>query len=1256
MNLETLKVVITADASGFNKTIKGVKSQLSGLNSAVDKATGGIQESLNSISRKVSFAAVTAGFAALTRSAIRAASDLQEVQNVVDNAFGKADKDIETFAKNAIYQFGISEYAAKKYSSTLMAMGVSMGVAADKSKIMSIQLTGLASDLASFYNTDVETAFNALQSIYTGTVRPLRQYGIALSENALQEYANAKGINKKVSAMNAAEKATLRYNYVLENTALAQGDFARTNMSWHNSLQTISNQLNNLAVIVGTILMRAFEPLVAMLSTIVSYAVKAAQSLAAMFGINLQFSSETSGVADAWDDATEATEDATGAAKKYKKLIAGFDELNILSSTGGGSATGIGSGGFDVGSYFDITEGKEKLLDFNKWLKDIDEWLVNAEKTFEELGIKLGNKFNNLINYLDWALIGKTIIDGLNDIFITINTFFDRARFINLGNKIAKMVNSALETIKPEEWGQILVNKLNAMWETAFGFVSNLDWKLLGQRIQEIVRVALEKINIDAISGTIVKTFNGITTIILGWADSFPIVELGAKLWEAIEKTIEGIDAYSLGASLNKLITQVFEALRNIDYSKITKAIADFFEGLDIVGLFKDYIATKVELISEALSGLFSTKSGAAVGMVGIFATIGSAITSLTTGPLGQLTTQLLLLGNVFKDKLASGANNSMGSNEKAKGLLETIKSIKQAIKDNGWKTWFLGVEQSNTALGAFVRSITGAKENLIAFGTSLSNVFWQCTSLQGIWQLLVGTAQKLWALLLNNPIATIVAAIVALGVSFVDAYKNSELLRTTISDIWGYIKGFASFLFGIIKDLWNTYLSPLWDRIKALVSSLQTILKPLWEMVANGIKVVVHLLSAVLKPIISGAYHFLEIVLLQPLKFGLELTMVVLEALINWIGKATEWVSELVNNTAAAVNFGINFIEGIYEGIVSALANVADWLKTHIYDPIVNGIKSLFGINSPSTVFAELGGYMVEGLFQGISLSEFWGSIQTWFNDKLTGMKQWCSDTWTSISTTATEKWNSIKERVGTSVSKIGETISTWGQGASDNFNTIMSNIGSVIGDALGIDATNWGDGLNEILGLSGDFGKGIVDYFGNIGKSIADNLTNGANGGITALNGLVSAYKKAKAEDYASQLGAYNTQVASLKAAGVKVIPSFSPRPFPKISLPSLFSFIPRLASGGVITSETMAVMGEYPGARSNPEIVSPQNILRETIDASNGEMVGAFAQMTNQIITAIGELDMNVSIGDDVIANSASRGDKAYKKRTGKSLFAY
>lgn len=400
MNLDTLKVIITADASGFNKTINNIKSKLNGLESTVGR-------SVNNITKKLSFAAAIGSLTALSKRAVAFSSDMQEVQNVVDNAFGSADREIESFSKNAIYQFGLSEYAAKKYSSTLMAMGTSMGIARNKSKTMSIQLSGLASDLASFYNTDIDTAFEALQSIYTGAVRPLRKYGIALSEAALQEYANANGINKKVSAMNEAEKATLRYNYVLANTTLAQGDFARTNMSWHNSLQSIGNKLQTLAVIIGTVLMKVLTPFVNMLSTIVTYATRAAQALALLFGVNLQFSSNTGGgaVAEGWDDATESIGNATGAANKYKKLIEGFDELNIMSSSsasgGGGGGGSLGSGGFDVGSYFDIKESQAKLLDFNKWLSDIDKWLVKAQAQFKELGIKLGNSFNNLVNYVN---------------------------------------------------------------------------------------------------------------------------------------------------------------------------------------------------------------------------------------------------------------------------------------------------------------------------------------------------------------------------------------------------------------------------------------------------------------------------------------------------------------------------------------------------------------------------------------------------------------------------------------------------------------------------------------------------------------------------------------------------------------------------------------------------------------------------------------------------------------------------------------
>ena len=153
--------------------------------------------------------------------------------------------------------------------------------------------------------------------------------------------------------------------------------------------------------------MKVLTPFVNMLSTIVTYATRAAQALALLVGVNLQFSSNTGGgaVAEGWDDATESIGNATGAANKYKKLIEGFVELNIMSSSsasgGGGGGGSLGSGGFDVGSYFDIKESQAKLLDFNKWLSDIDKWLVKAQAQFKELGIKLGNSFNNLVNYVN---------------------------------------------------------------------------------------------------------------------------------------------------------------------------------------------------------------------------------------------------------------------------------------------------------------------------------------------------------------------------------------------------------------------------------------------------------------------------------------------------------------------------------------------------------------------------------------------------------------------------------------------------------------------------------------------------------------------------------------------------------------------------------------------------------------------------------------------------------------------------------------
>lgn len=101
------------------------------------------------------------------------------------------------------------------------------------------------------------------------------------------------------------------------------------------------------------------------------------------------------------------------------------------------------------------------------------------------------------------------------------------------------------------------------------------------------------------------------------------------------------------------------------------------------------------------------------------------------------------------------------------------------------------------------------------------------------------------------------------------------------------------------------------------------------------------------------------------------------------------------------------------------------------------------------------------------------------------------------------------------------------------------------------------------------------------------------------------------------------------------------------------TLLPSIPYLAKGGVLTSPTAAFLGEYAGARNNPEIATPQSLMYETIQKANGDLVSAFATMTRQVIAAIEDKDLNVKIGDEAIARSAQRGNTAYKSRTGKAL---
>ncbi len=173
------------------------------------------------------------------KQAVEYASDLAEVQNVVDITFGSAAQQINEWSQAALDVYGINEVTAKQYTGTMGAMLKSSGLAGGSILEMSTNLTGLAADMASFYNLDTDTAFEKIRSGISGETEPLKQLGINMSVANLEAYAMSQGISEAYSEMSQAEQTTLRYNYLLQVTADAQGDFARTSSSYANQIRLL---------------------------------------------------------------------------------------------------------------------------------------------------------------------------------------------------------------------------------------------------------------------------------------------------------------------------------------------------------------------------------------------------------------------------------------------------------------------------------------------------------------------------------------------------------------------------------------------------------------------------------------------------------------------------------------------------------------------------------------------------------------------------------------------------------------------------------------------------------------------------------------------------------------------------------------------------------------------------------------------------------------------------------------------------------
>lgn len=252
---------ITADGkhaiANIKDVTKAIQQESKKWDKAADQASGNIETSFMAMVKKV-----TAGITAAQvgrkildwgKAAVEAASDLEEVQNVVDVTFGDGAKQIEVWAKSAGKNFGLTETQAKKFTSTLGAMMKSAGMSGDEIIGMSTDLAGLAADMASFYNLDFETAFQKIRSGISGETEPLKQLGINMSVANLEAYALRKGITTAFNSMTQGEQTMLRYQYMMQATADAQGDFSRTADGFANASRRVESAVESINTKIGQV-------------------------------------------------------------------------------------------------------------------------------------------------------------------------------------------------------------------------------------------------------------------------------------------------------------------------------------------------------------------------------------------------------------------------------------------------------------------------------------------------------------------------------------------------------------------------------------------------------------------------------------------------------------------------------------------------------------------------------------------------------------------------------------------------------------------------------------------------------------------------------------------------------------------------------------------------------------------------------------------------------------------------------------------
>lgn len=876
------------------------------------------------------------------KSCIELGSDLAEVQNVVDVTFSQMSKQVDKFAQNAATQFGLSETMAKRFTGTFGAMAKAFGFSEKAAYDMSTTLTGLAGDVASFYNISQDEAYTKLKSVFTGETESLKDLGIVMTQTALDSYAMANGFGKTTAKMSEMEKVALRYKFVQDQLTTAAGDFSRTSTGWANQVRILQLQFDSLKATIGQGLIAALSPVIQVINAVIGKILSLANAFKAFFalmsgGKDSGASATAAGmeaVAAAANKAGTAASGAGNAAKKAAKDIktatTGIDELNILNPDSG-SDSGSGSGGaggynadtFDMGTLpeqEDVVSGKlRKIADLLNQLKDSftsgfwdafgDTSVFDSiQSSIQSIKDSLGNIFtdsdvqtaalgfaNTLAKSLGQvtgsiASIGASIADNLlGGISRYLEQNKDRIKdyliqMFNIGGEIATLVGNftssiaGIFTVFRSDSAKQITADIIGIFSSSFMGVTKLGSKFVRDLIQVITKPITDN------AGQIKERIQGLLD------ELQPIFD---KLKELIDKLWDGLNtAYDTVAK--PVFDEFTEAISSV-VDWITETQTRFDGAIGVVAAF--FGAWEVVKLGEFIinaGGVVSMLSGMVAGFVANAAAIATHTAAL------------------IADKLETAAIVAMYAKDfvvnLAQGTAALVQQAAQFVINTAAKI-------ADTAAQIAMTAATVAWNAVCAIATTVT------------------TALGAAIAFLTSPIGFVIIAITALITAGVLLYQH-----------WDEVKKFAAEAWEAIKKTINNAI----DAVKVFISSTLELIKTAWETKWNQIKAFASNLWNTIKALATSIFEAIRDKLSEiwdSVKRTIEEKW---NAIKDWFEDIWKKIKE-VFKPDAMIEVGKSIMNKLWDGLKSVWGSIAGWLQGcadfvgGVWDGIVEGAKSIF-------------------------------------------------------------------------------------------------------------------------------------------------------------------------------------------------------------------------------------------------------------------------------------------------------------------------